>query len=129
LTNDPELRERYHFVSLVHGTHYRNFTDPLPENMTHLRESLSSFAATAAVIEACDFVVSIDMSLSNLSCMQGKESWVLLQHEGEWRFGVTGERSPWLECARPFRQRVPFDWEGVTSMVRAALLERAAAHA
>ena len=69
------------------------------------------------------------MSLSNLSCVQGKESWVLLQHEGEWRFGVTGERSPWLECARPFRQRVPFDWEGVTSMVRAALLERAAAHA
>jgi hypothetical protein len=129
LSDDPKISERYHFVSLVHGTHYSNFTDPLPQNMTHFRDTLSSFAATAAVIEACDFVASIDMSVSNLSTAMGKESWIMLQHEGEWRFGVTGERSPWLECARPFRQRIPFDWEGVLSSVRTALLERPVSHA
>jgi len=124
LTDDPEIREHYHFVSLVHHTHYANFESPLPENMTHSREALSSFAATAAVIESSDFVISIDMSVSNLSCSQGKESWIMLQHEGEWRFGVTGDTSPWIECARPFRQRVPFDWEGVIGKIRTALLER-----
>ncbi len=127
LTDDPEIRERYYFVSLMHESHYVRFEDPLPENMAHLRTVLSSFAATAAIMEQLDFIVSIDMSVSNLSCSQGKETWVLLQHEGEWRFGVSGPTSPWFATARAFRQRVPFDWEGVMSNVRTALLERGAA--
>ena len=122
LTDDPEIRERYYFVSLTHDTHYAQFEGPLPENMSHLGQALSSFAATAAVIENCDFVISIDMSVSNLSCAMGKETWVLLQHEGEWRFGVTGDDSPWLRCAKAFRQRIPFDWAGVLANVRKALL-------
>lgn len=122
LTDDPAVRERFHFVSLTHHTHYSQFEDPIPENMTHLGAALSSFAATAAIIEKSDFVVSIDMSVSNLSCAMGKETWVLLQHEGEWRFGVTGDTSPWFRCAKPFRQRVPFDWDGVLANVRKALI-------
>jgi tetratricopeptide (TPR) repeat protein len=125
LTDDPEIAKDFYFVSLVHPAHYPYFPEALPKNMEHALHLKQQFSETAALIEFCDFTISIDTSLANLSCVQGQETWMLLHHRVDWRYGLVGDRSPWLPTAKLFRQRVPGDWQGVMDKVRVALRARA----
>jgi hypothetical protein len=86
---------------------------------------LRRFSETTAVIECCDAVLSIDMSIANLAALMGKELTLMLQHEGEWRFGIAGERSPWFAEPLCLRQTIPGDWTPVLAGVRAHLLLKA----
>jgi len=86
------------------------------------------FSDTTAVIERCDSVVSIDMSMANLASLMHKDTTLLLQHEGEWRFGIVGERSPWLAGPLCIRQQIPGDWSPVLETARTQLLMKALSH-
>lgn len=123
--DDPAVSEQYHFVSLHPHTHFEKITDPLPQNLSLLGTTINCFTDTAAIIERCDSVLSIDMSMANLASLMNKETTLMLQHEGEWRFGVRGERSPWLSAPRCLRQNIPGEWAPVLSAVREHLLTKA----
>jgi tetratricopeptide (TPR) repeat protein len=125
LTDDPAIADKYYFVSLVEPSHYEHFSQELPINMEHARHLKKCFSQTAALIEFCDFVISIDTSIANLSAVQGQETWVLLHQRVDWRYGLVGDTSPWLPTMKLFRQRVPGDWTGVMHETREALLARA----
>jgi hypothetical protein len=76
---------------------------------------LNDYADTAALIANLDLVIAVDTSVVHLAGAMGKLVWVLLPFVPDWRWTMTGERSPWYPTARLFRQASRGDW---TSVIR-----------
>lgn len=75
----------------------------------------------AALIDACDLVISVSNTTVHLACGLGKPSWVLLQRVPLPRWGIEGRSSPWYPTARLFRQHKRGDWPEVLKRVGTAL--------
>lgn len=83
----------------------------------YVGDALSDFSDTAAVIENCDLVISVDTSVVHLAAALGKPVWVLLPANPDWRWQLGREDSPWYPSARLFRQTKPGDWTDVYERV------------
>lgn len=91
---------------------------PGVQNLSHL---LNDFADTAAVIAQLDLVITIDTSVAHLAGALGKQVWVLLPFDSDWRWMLHREDSPWYPTMRLFRQPQPGDWPSVFVLVNEAL--------
>ncbi|WP_017660631.1 tetratricopeptide repeat-containing glycosyltransferase family protein [Baaleninema simplex] len=104
--------------------------DPRPEDAKilatewRLRDLVSNcrdFADTAAAIAFLDLVVTVDTSVAHLAGAMGKPVWLLLANVPDWRWGLTGETTPWYPTMRLFRQRRRGEWETVLADLDRAL--------
>ena len=93
---------------------------PLPD-FPMIDAELADFADTAALLTTLDLVISVDTAVINLAGALGVPGWLLNYYPGDWRWGVTGERSPWYPSVRIFRQPAFGDWASVISRVRESL--------
>jgi tetratricopeptide (TPR) repeat protein len=75
----------------------------------------------AALIDACDVVVSVDNSTAHLSGALGKDVRVLLPFLADWRWQVEGSTSPWYSSMRLYRQEHKGVWSGPLVRVAADL--------
>ena len=75
----------------------------------------------AALIDACDLVVTIDNTTAHLAAALGKPTWILLPHVPDFRWLMGRNDSPWYPTVRLFRQPGIGDWPGVITNVREAL--------
>lgn len=91
-----------------------------------LSQSLLTFDDTAALIEQMDIVITVDTSVAHMAGALGKETWLLLHHFPDCRWGLTAENSYWYPHMRMFRQRTLGDWGSVVADVALALRERSA---
>lgn len=82
---------------------------------------LASFDDTAGLMAALDLVISVDSAPVHLAGALGVPVWVMLYAPAEWRWGREGERTPWYDSARLFRQKTAGDWGPVVEQVRARL--------
>ena len=80
-----------------------------------------SFAATAAAIEALDLVITVNTSVAHLAGALGKECWLLLSYDPDWRWGLKGETTIWYDSIKIFRQPKFRDWDSVIDRVIAEL--------
>ena len=71
-----------------------------------------------------DLVITVNTYVAHLAGALGVETWVLLPHGPEWRWGTGGTNSIWYPRARLFRQPRPADWDTVIRKVAAALSAR-----
>lgn len=76
-------------------------------------DNLQDLDGLAAVIGACDCVVSIDNSTVHLAGALGKDVRVLLPYLPDWRWQFSGSSSPWYPSMRLYRQEHPGDWQNV----------------
>lgn len=90
-----------------------------------LGSELADFSDTAAVIECCDVIISVDTAVAHLAGAMGKPTWVLLPGRADWRWLKDRTDSPWYPTARLFRQARHGIWQDVMDSVREALAERA----
>ncbi len=72
---------------------------------------LKDFADTASVLAQLDLVLTIDTSAAHLAGALGKIAWVPLLYHSDWRWGATGEATPWYPSLRLFRQEKFDDWQ------------------
>ncbi len=86
-----------------------------------LTSEIKDFADTAALVAACDVVISADTSVAHLAGAMGAPVWVLLPFSAEWRWMTARADSPWYPSARLFRQGAAGDWGGVSATVAGAL--------
>lgn len=103
--------------------------DALPwrDAITNLAPDLDNDAAfidTAAVMAGLDLVVTSDTSIAHLAGALGVPVWLLLADIPDWRWGLTGDTTPWYPTMRLFRQTAPGDWDGVFRNVAKALADR-----
>ena len=89
--------------------------------VTHIGAELDNFADTAAVLALCDLVITVDTAAAHLAGAMGRPVWVLVPFAPDWRWGLTGETTPWYPTARLFRQTVLGDWDGVVARLGDAL--------
>jgi tetratricopeptide (TPR) repeat protein len=111
------------FVSLQVGEVGRQELADLPEGIRpiSLEEELADFGRTARVMHSLDLVIAVDTAAAHLAGSLGRPTWTLLCHTPDWRWGLTGDRTPWYPSMRLFRQPRWGDWDGVVSAVREAL--------
>jgi ADP-heptose:LPS heptosyltransferase len=72
----------------------------------------------AALIMACDEVVSIGNATAHLAGALGQKTTVLLPYSPSWRWMAKGEESPWYQSVRLRRQAERGNWSSVIQAVR-----------
>lgn len=90
----------------------------------HMGAELQDFSETAALVMNMDVVISVDTSVAHLAAALGKEVWVLLAFDAEWRWLRDRSDTPWYKSVRLFRQKTRNDWESVFNEIQTALAER-----
>ncbi len=77
----------------------------------------------AALIAACDVVISVSNTTAHIAGALGVPVWVLLtRHAGKlWYWGTEESGSLWYPSAHVFKQRTAGDWREVTARIAAAL--------
>jgi Tfp pilus assembly protein PilF len=100
---------------------------PIVDLAPRLDEKTGPFQDTAAVLHALDLLISCDSSITHLAGGMGTPAWTPLSAEPDWRWGDSGEASPWYPSVRLFRQETFRDWApvfGRMAVELAALAER-----
>ncbi len=69
-----------------------------------LEPELPGYARTAALVEQMDLVISVDTAIAHLAAALGKETWILLCQNADWRWHLSGNQSEWYPTATLFRQ-------------------------
>jgi len=69
-----------------------------------LESQLNDVAATAAVIEPLDLVITVDTAVAHLTGALGKPTWVLITAMPDWRWQLSRTDSPWYSQVKLYRQ-------------------------
>jgi hypothetical protein len=85
---------------------------------------IKDFEDTAALIAELDLIITVDTSLAHLAGSMGRNCWVLLPFNPDWRWLLDREDSPWYPSIRLFRQKHLGDWAGLLEELRSALSAR-----
>jgi len=76
-----------------------------PPKWLDFRGVMTDWNNTAVLIEKLDLVISVDTAIAHLAGALGKEVWLLIPSEAEWRWGQSGETTPWYPSMKIFRGR------------------------
>ncbi len=84
----------------------------------HLLPPLRDWATTAALLAQLDGLVTTDTGIAHLAGAMGIRTWVMLQHVPDWRWGLTGDTTPWYPTLTLVRPKAARDWGSVVAKVR-----------
>jgi tetratricopeptide (TPR) repeat protein len=105
------------FVSLALGP---DAATP-PAGVTDVSAHVADFADSAAVVAGLDLVITVDTATAHLAGALGVPCWTLLPFVPDWRWGLSGETTPWYDSMRLYRQPALGDWDSVIARVAADL--------
>jgi len=92
--------------------------EPIPGLTLHdWTDDLHDFAATGALVEALDLVISVDTAIVHLAGALARPVWLLNRFASDWRWLREREDSPWYPTLRLFRQPRAHDWTSVIARV------------
>jgi len=89
--------------------------------LLHVGQELADFDDTAAVLAACDLLITVDTSVAHLAGALGRPLWLLLPFAADWRWTADRDSSPWYPSARLYRQPQLGDWDSVIARVAGEL--------
>ena len=92
----------------------------LQNDLIDLSPRLTDFSETAAALENLDLLISVDTAIVHAAGALGRPAWVLLPFAPDWRWGLTGETTPWYPQHRLWRQTATGDWNGVIERLEQA---------
>jgi hypothetical protein len=86
--------------------------------------SLATISATASLIAATAWIVTVDTMIAHLAGALGHPAIVLLKRDADWRWEAGG-RTGWYPEMRLLRQQQPSDWHSVLAQLKSTLVQRA----
>jgi len=89
-----------------------------------VEEKLTDFKQSALLIEKLDLVITSDTSVAHLAGALGKEAWVMLQKNSEWRWGLDSDKTPWYPGHKLIKQETEGDWNSAFEKVYKLIEER-----
>jgi Tfp pilus assembly protein PilF len=92
---------------------YNLQTDTDHYAMQNMGPKINNFADLADMVKAMDLIISIDTALAHLAGAMGKEVWLLLPYDCDWRWRVDGNKSHWYPSMKIFRQSKRGSWDSV----------------
>lgn len=80
---------------------------------------IADFAASAAILDRLDLLISVDSALVHLAGALARPCWVLLPaYQTDWRWLKQRSDSPWYpQVLRLYRQARPGDWAPVVARI------------
>ncbi len=121
-------------ILAVPGVDFVTLQKPFPDhdrayaqtltNLLDVSDQLTSFACSGALINALDFIISVDTAVVHLAGAMGREAWVLVPEPADWRWLLDREDSVWYTNLRLFRQTTCNVWGPVLDRVAEALAAR-----
>lgn len=93
----------------------------LPSEIVDLKDRLETWADTAAALSLMDLVITSDTSVAHLSAAMGKPTWILVPMMPGWQWAMPGEKTPWYDSVRLFRQQTFGEWSEPFDEIRKQL--------
>ena len=81
-------------------------------------DNFNDLDGLAALVEACDHIVSTDNLTVHMAGALGKKTTVLLPFSADWRWGVKREDSYWHSSLRLLRQEDISDWDATLEKLK-----------
>jgi tetratricopeptide (TPR) repeat protein len=118
--------EGVRFVSLQYGdvdAEISNVQWNLQTRVVQVKsvDNFQDLDGLAALVDACDLVVSIDNSTAHLAGALGKPTWLLLPFAANWRWMLDSPQTPWYPSVTLHRQTSPGDWGPIFNQLRSDL--------
>jgi hypothetical protein len=85
-------------------------------------DGADGFLDSAAIMKACDLVITADTAPAHLAGALGVPAWVGLKHVPDWRWFMHRADCPWYPSLRLFRQPATGDWASVFGAMEAELI-------
>lgn len=98
--------------------------DPAGAGLVDWTNEWTDFTDSAAMIENLDLVITVDTSIAHLAGAMGKECWVLLGPNADWRWLLDRDDNPWYPTLRLFRRAFGETRAAQVARVVGALKER-----
>jgi Tfp pilus assembly protein PilF len=76
---------------------------------------IEDFEDTAALLLQMDLLISIDTSVAHVAGALGQTTWLILPYLTDYRWLLSGDRTPWYPTIKIFRQSRPGDWSSIVS--------------
>ncbi len=107
-------RERLDYGHALHVTHLDDI------------DNFNDIDGLAALIGACDVVLTVSNTTAHLAGALGKPTLLLLPHSvgRHWYWHEGSNTSPWYPSVSIFRQSTIGDWESVIAQAKAMLVDR-----
>jgi hypothetical protein len=106
---------RHQFYNLQKGADIRELRDPPP--LLDVQVYTKDVQDTAALMLNLDLIVTVDTMTAHLAGALGKQVWILLPFDADWRWMLERSDTPWYPTARLFRQSRPGDWRDVVETI------------
>ena len=84
-------------------------------------EKLDDFLDTAQVISQLDLVITVDTAVAHVAGGLDKPTWLLLQHNADFRWLRGRSDSPWYPCMSLIRQNKLGNWPSAVSQLQERL--------
>jgi hypothetical protein len=95
----------------------RRFVDST-ENLWIPQEPFQDFQDTAALVNQCDFTISVDTSVLHVAGALSKPTYAMLPFAACWRWGsYETKTTPWYDTVSVHRQAQSADWDSVVQAV------------
>ena len=98
-----------------------------PDFVEYLITRCQDWLDTAKTIEKLDLVITVDTAVAHLAGYLGIETWLLLPHVPDFRWGMRGETTKWYPSMKLYRQEKVMDWAPVFARVAEDLRARSSA--
>ena len=72
-------------------------------NLINLSPHMNDFNDTANLILKLDLIISIDTAVAHLAGALNAKCFVILPEDTNWRWGLSGNKSPWFKSLKLFR--------------------------
>ncbi len=73
---------------------------------------INSFEDTANLLAKMDLAISVDTAFAHLGGAIGKQTWIVIG-EQDWRWGTSGENTPWYASVKLFRKSAETNWKSI----------------
>ena len=110
----------WHSLQVGSGLSKRN-RFPAGVRIVDHAHAIGDFADTAALIANLDLTITVDTSVAHVAGAIGAPVFVLNRFDSCWRWGPSGERTPWYPTMRLFRQHSFGEWNGAIDDAATAL--------
>ncbi len=122
------------FLSLQYGDVRHDLEAQFERNGVHVLacdfiDKRDDLDGLAALVDACDAVISVDNTTVHLAAALGKSVHVMLPLHSDWRWMVQTQHSPWYPTVKLYRQSEEGCWRNVlTQLVADLQATRASGH-
>jgi len=81
------------------------------KNFKNLDNGNDRFLDTVAVMKNLDLIITVDTSIAHLAGTLGKNTWLILKCDADWRWFVNDSKTPWYPTMSIFRQEQIGNWK------------------